>query len=120
MAAGRLLGGVAYSILYTSFESWLIAEADAVGAAKLDAKLRQMAASISSEAEEAASAVREELNQKAAALAREVKKVQEAMRDLGKAIARCTTSELYFARPCRSMAKPCATAAAACPVHCPR
>jgi hypothetical protein len=62
-------------------------EADAVGAAKLDAKLRQMAASISAEAEEAASAVREELNQKAAALAREVKKVQEAMRDLGKATA---------------------------------
>lgn len=26
---GRVLGGVAYSILYTSFESWLIAEADA-------------------------------------------------------------------------------------------
>lgn len=28
---GRLLGGIAYSILYTSFESWLIAEADAKG-----------------------------------------------------------------------------------------
>ena len=26
---GRMLGGVAYSILYTSFESWLIAEAEA-------------------------------------------------------------------------------------------
>jgi hypothetical protein len=26
---GRVVGGVAYSILYTSFESWLIAEADA-------------------------------------------------------------------------------------------
>ena len=26
---GRMLGGIAYSILYTSFESWLIAEADA-------------------------------------------------------------------------------------------
>ena len=35
LAAGRLLGGVAYSILYTSFESWLIAEADAVGAPPL-------------------------------------------------------------------------------------
>jgi hypothetical protein len=28
LIAGRVLGGVAYSILYTSFESWLIAEAD--------------------------------------------------------------------------------------------
>ena len=34
LAAGRFVGGVAYSILYTSFESWLIAEADAVGASK--------------------------------------------------------------------------------------
>lgn len=32
LSLGRLLGGVAYSILYTSFESWLIAEADASGA----------------------------------------------------------------------------------------
>ena len=29
LLVGRLLGGIAYSILYTSFESWLIAEADA-------------------------------------------------------------------------------------------
>ena len=29
LVAGRLLGGIAYSILYTSFESWLIAEAEA-------------------------------------------------------------------------------------------
>eukprot|EP00966_Prymnesium_polylepis_P269778 6231982-Prymnesium_polylepis.1 len=29
LACGRIVGGVAYSILYTSFESWLIAEADA-------------------------------------------------------------------------------------------
>ena len=29
LLVGRVLGGVAYSILYTSFESWLIAEADA-------------------------------------------------------------------------------------------
>ena len=28
------MGGVAYSILYTSFESWLIAEADACGAGR--------------------------------------------------------------------------------------
>ena len=32
LSLGRLLGGVAYSILYTSFESWLIAEAHASGA----------------------------------------------------------------------------------------
>ena len=31
LAVGRLLGGIAYSILFTSFESWLIAEADACG-----------------------------------------------------------------------------------------
>jgi MFS family permease len=31
LLVGRLLGGIAYSILYTSFESWLIAEADARG-----------------------------------------------------------------------------------------
>ena len=29
LAAGRVLGGVAYSILYTSFESWLLTEATA-------------------------------------------------------------------------------------------
>lgn len=34
LSIGRLLGGVAYSILYTSFESWLIAEADACGAGR--------------------------------------------------------------------------------------
>ena len=28
LAIGRVLGGIAYSILYTSFESWLIAEAE--------------------------------------------------------------------------------------------
>ena len=28
LVVGRVLGGIAYSILYTSFESWLIAEAD--------------------------------------------------------------------------------------------
>ena len=40
LAAGRLLGGVAYSILYTSFESWLIAEADAVGASTRYSRLQ--------------------------------------------------------------------------------
>ena len=44
LAAGRLLGGVAYSILYTSFESWLIAEADAVGAPPLLPKPRRYSA----------------------------------------------------------------------------
>ena len=31
LALGRVLGGVAYSILYTSFESWLLTEANACG-----------------------------------------------------------------------------------------
>lgn len=31
LVSGRIIGGVAYSILYTSFESWVIAEANARG-----------------------------------------------------------------------------------------
>ena len=36
-----MIGGVAYSILYTSFESWLIAEADARCAAACPAAARE-------------------------------------------------------------------------------